>query len=207
MIRIVIADDHAIMRAGLRQIITSAEDIVVVGEATRGAEVVESVRNTAFDVLLLDLSMPGPSGADLIMRLRQEKPSLPILILSMYDDGPIVARSLRAGASGYVSKASAPDTLLTAVRKLAAGEKFIDPCLVNQLVFEPIMLPDQPYHLLSNREYQVLQMFVRGRSVTQMAEDLRLSAKTISSHKANIKAKLGVRGDAELIRYALEHRL
>lgn len=207
MIRIVIADDHGMMRAGLKQIIASTSDIVVVGEATQGAEVMDLVRNMAFDVLLLDLSMPGPSGVDLIMRVRQERAALPILVLSMHNEGQFVSRSLKAGAAGYVTKDSEPGILIAAVRKLATGDRFIDPSLVNQLVFEPIMAADQPHLALSNREYQVLQMFVQGKTVTQMAKALQLSAKTISTHKSHIKEKLGLQGDADLIRYAIDHRL
>lgn len=207
MIRIVIADDHAMMRAGLKQIMAGTKDIVVVGETDHGSEVVALVRNLEFDVLLLDLTMPGPSGVDLIMRIRLEKPSLPVLVLSMHNEGPFVSRSLKAGAAGYVTKGSEPNTLLTAVRRLAAGDKFVDPCLVNQLIFEPVLQNDQPHQILSNREYQVLQMFVQGKSVTEMAKALQLSAKTVSTHKTHIKEKLGLHADADLIRYAIDHNL
>lgn len=207
MIRIVIADDHAMMRAGLTQIIATTTDMMVAGQATHGAEVMDQVRNGAFDVLLLDLTMPGPSGVDLVMRIRQERPSLPILILSMHNEGQFVSRALKAGATGYVTKGSEPGILLLALRKLAAGEKFIDPCLVNELVFEPMATGELPHHALSNREYQVLQMFVQGKSVTQMANALQLSTKTISTHKTHIKEKLGLHADADVIRYAIDHRL
>ncbi|HZX31960.1 MAG TPA: response regulator transcription factor [Rhodocyclaceae bacterium] len=207
MIRIVIADDHGMMRAGLKQIVASTNDIVVVGEATQGNEVLDLVRTIEFDVLLLDLNMPGPSGVDLIMRVRQEKPALPILVLSMHNEGQFVSRSLKAGASGYVTKDSEPGILISAVRKLSTGDRFIDPSLVNQLVFEPMARIEQPHLTLSNREYQVLQMFVQGKTVTQMAKALQLSAKTVSTHKSHIKEKLGIQGDADLIRYAIDHRL
>lgn len=207
MIRIVIADDHAMMRAGLGQIVAGTDDIVVVGEATQGAEVIRLVRSLSFDVLLMDLNMPGLSGVDLIQRVRHECPSLPILVLSMHDEGPVISRTLKAGASGYVAKRSEPGILLAAVRKLAAGERYIDPLIVNELVFESMMTVDQPHHVLTNREYQVLQFLVQGKTVTEMAQLLNLSVKTVSTHKSNIKEKLYLQTDAELYRYAIEHRL
>lgn len=207
MVRVVVADDHALLREGVKQVISMTGEMSVVGEAMHAAEVVDVIRNKSCDVLLLDLNMPGSSGVDLIGRLRLEKPSLPILVFSMYDDVQIVLRALKAGAAGYVTKGSDVGVLLAALRKLAAGDRFIDPCLVNQLVFEPTARNDHPHQALSNREYQVLQLLVRGKSTTQMAENLQLSAKTISTHKAHIKDKLGLHSDADVIRYALEHRL
>lgn len=207
MIRIVIADDHAMMRACLRQIITSAGDMAVCGEAANGIEVMDLVRKTGFDVLILDMNMPGNTGVELIERVRLERPDLPILVLSMQTEGPFVARALKAGAMAYIAKGSEPDILLSALRKVAIGQKAIDPCLVNELVFESMPVDEHPHHVLSDRELQVLQMFARGKTVTQVAKVFCLSPKTVSTHKANIKEKLGFQADADLIRYAIQHRL
>lgn len=207
MIRIVIADDHAMMRAGLVQIMAGTDDVVVVGEADHGNTVIPLLRNLDLDVLLLDLNMPGLSGLDLIQRIRHESPTLPILVVSMHEERPLVSRTLKMGAAGYVTKRSEPGVLLTAVRKLAAGERYIDPCLVNELIFDSMISVEKPHNTLTNREYQVLQMFVQGRTVTEMAGALRLSVKTVSTHKSNIKEKLGLQADAELFRYAIDHKL
>lgn len=207
MIRIAIADDHAMMRAGLAQIIELTDDMTVVGEAKNASEVLHLVRTLAFDLLLLDLSMPGASGLDLVERICREKPALPVLVLSMHDAGALVARALRLGAAGYVAKHSGPAVLLPALRKLAAGERFIDPAVVNEVVFESMAAAEQPQRILSNREYQVLKMLAEGKSVTEMARLLRLSVKTVSTHKSNIKEKLGFQADADLFRYAIENRI
>lgn len=207
MIRIAIVDDHALMRAGVKQIIASTDEMIVVAEATQGAEAMELVRNTPCDVLVLDMFVPGSGGAELIGRIHAERPSLPILVLSMNNESEFVSRALKAGAAGYVTKYSEPEVLLAALRKLAAGENFIDPAMVNQLVFEPLRAQDQPHQSLSNREYHVLQMFAQGKNATQMAKALQLSTKTISTHKTNIKDKLGLRTDVDLLRYAIEHRV
>lgn len=207
MIRIAIVDDHALMRAGVKQIIASTDEMVVVGEAAQGSEVMELIRTVPCDVLVLDVGLPGQSGAEMINRIHQEKPSMPILVLSMNNESEFVSRALKAGAAGYVTKYSEPEVLLVALRKLAKGENYIDPSMVNQLVFEPLRTGGQPHNALSNREYHVLQMFAQGKNASQMAKALQLSTKTISTHKTNIKEKLGLRTDVELLRYALEHRV
>lgn len=207
MIRVVIADDHAMIRVALAKMINASEGIVVVGEATHGGEVMDQVRHLNPDVLLLDLSMPMSNGMEVVLRVRQERPSVPILILSMHTEGPLVYRALKSGAAGYVTKSSEANTLLAGIRKVAAGEKFIDPCLINQLVFESMAAGEQEIQVLTNREYQILQMLAQGKSVTRIAQQLSLSVKTISSHKCNIKEKLGLQADADLFRYAIDHRL
>lgn len=207
MIRIAIADDHVMMRAGLVHIIAGTDDLIVVGEASNGNEAIALLRNLDIDVLMLDLNMPGLSGLDLIQRVRHESPTVPVLVVSMHDEGPLVSRVLKMGAWGYVSKRSEPAVLLNAIRKLGSGERYVDPRLVNELIFEAMVTTEQPHHTLTNREYQVLQMFVQGRTVTQMAELMRLSVKTVSTHKSNIKEKLGLQADADLFRYAIDHKL
>lgn len=207
MIRILIADDHAIVRGGLKQIVVTTTDIVAAGEATHGAEVIDKVRQAEFDLLLLDMTMPGPSGIDLLRRVRADKPSLPILVLSMHNEGQVVSRALRAGATGYVTKDSDPAILLSAIRKVAAGGRFIDPALVDAIVFDAGNGDRPPHDLLSDREFQVLRKIVAGEAIGEIGATLNLSAKTISTHKMRLMQKIGVDNNAELIRYALRHGL
>ncbi|MFZ5511828.1 MAG: response regulator [Pseudomonadota bacterium] len=207
MIRVLIADDHAIVRSGLKQIIATTLDISAAGEATQGQEVIERIRRDDFDLLLLDMTMPGVSGVDLIRRVRAEKSHLPVLVLSMHNEGQVVSRALRAGAAGYVTKDSEPEVLIAAIRKVAAGGRFIDPSLVDKVVFDAGGADAPPHELLSDREFQVLQMLVCGKSVGDIGEALNLSAKTISTHKMRLMQKLGVDNNADLVRYALRHGL
>lgn len=206
MIRILLTDDHAIVRNGLKQIFAGYPDLEVVGEASNGAEVLDLVRKLKFDLLLLDMTMPGISGADLIRRLRAENPSIKILVLSMHNESQIVSRALKAGAAGYVTKDSDQEILITAIRKIAAGNKFIDPALVDAMVFEGSS-EDAPHDVLSERELQVLQMLASGQSLAAIADSLHLSAKTISAHKAHLMQKLGIDNNADLMRYAIKHGL
>lgn len=207
MIRILIADDHAIVRGGLKQIIATTTDIVAAGEATHGAEVIDKVRQTEPDLLLLDMTMPGLSGIDLVRRVRGDRPSLPILVLSMHNEGQVVSRALRAGAAGYVTKDSDPAILLSAIRKVAGGGRFIDPALVDAIVFDAGDGDRAPHECLSDREFQVLQKIVAGEAIGEIGEALNLSAKTISTHKMRLMQKLGVDNNADLIRYAIRHGL
>jgi DNA-binding NarL/FixJ family response regulator len=205
MIRILIADDHAIVRGGLRQIIATTSDIVVAAEAAQGAEVIDKLRSCAIDLLLLDMTMPGISGVALIRRVRAEHPSLPVLVLSIHDEAQVASRALRAGATGYLTKDSDPEVLLAAIRKLAVGGRFIDPKLVDAMVFETQRDDVPPHEVLSDREFQVLQMLAAGRSINEIAEACALSAKTISTHKMRLMQKLGLSNNAEVIRYAIRH--
>jgi DNA-binding NarL/FixJ family response regulator len=207
MIHILIADDHAIVRGGLKQIIATTTDIVVAGEAAHGAEVIDKLRLCQIDLLLLDMTMPGISGVGLIRRVRTELPTLPILVLSIHNEAQVVSRALRAGATGYVTKDSDPDILLAAIRKLASGGRFIDPKLVDAIVFETHAGDAPPHEVLSDREFQVLQMLAAGRSINDIAESFALSAKTISTHKMRLMQKLNLSNNAELIRYAIKHGL
>ncbi|MFK4445739.1 DNA-binding NarL/FixJ family response regulator [Caballeronia udeis] len=207
MIRILIADDHAIVRSGLKQIIATTEDIVVAGEAAQGAEVIEKLRTCHVDLLLLDMTMPGISGVDLIRRVRTEHPVLPVLVLSIHNEAQVVARAVRAGATGYVTKDSDPDILLAAIRKLAGGGRFMDPKLVDVMVFDTHSIDAAPHKILSDREFQVLHLLAAGKSINAIADVLVLSAKTISTHKMRLMQKLGIENNAELIRYAIKHGL
>ncbi|WP_233801472.1 response regulator [Paraburkholderia sp. HP33-1] len=205
MIRILIADDHAIVRGGLKQIIATTSDIVVAAEAAQGAEVIDKLRSCAVDLLLLDMTMPGISGVALIRRVRADHPSLPVLVLSIHDEAQVASRALRAGATGYLTKDSDPEVLLAAIRKLAGGGRFIDPKLVDAMVFETQRGDVPPHEVLSDREFQVLQMLAAGRSINEIAQACALSAKTISTHKMRLMQKLGLSNNAEVIRYAIRH--
>jgi DNA-binding NarL/FixJ family response regulator len=207
MIRVIIADDHAIVRGGLRQIFATTEDLAVVSEASDSAEVLEQTRRIACDVLLLDMSMPGVTGVDLIKRLHEENPGLPILVLSMHNEGQIIARALKAGAAGYVTKDSEPEILLAAIRKVAAGGKFIDPALVDTMIFDARGNDETPHDVLSERELQVLKMVAAGNPLGTIADQLHLSPKTVSTHKMRLMQKLAIDNNADLVRYATTHGL
>ncbi|RBB32235.1 DNA-binding response regulator [Burkholderia reimsis] len=207
MIRTLIADDHAIVRSGIHQVLATTADIQVVAEAAQGAEVLEMLRSLPVNVVLLDMTMPGLSGIDLIRRVREEHPALPMLILSVHNDPQTVSRALRAGATGYVTKDSDPDVLLAAIRKLARGGRFIDPLLVDAVVFDVAALEPTAEDVLSSRELQVLKRLVTGKTVNEIAAEFSLSAKTISTHKARLMQKLSITNNAELVRYAIRHDL
>ncbi len=208
MIRVVIADDHQILREGLKQLLLAAGDLEVVGEAGDGYEVLQRVRDLEFDVLLLDMSMPGKSGVELIKQVKSEKPKLRILVLSMHEEHQYAVRAIRAGASGYLTKESAAVQLTAALRKVAGGGAFITPEVAERLALDAMPHTDGPLHeTLSDREFQVFRLLVNGRSVSEIAEQLHLSAKTVSTHKARLMEKLQVDSNAELVRYAVKHRL
>lgn len=208
MIKIVMADDHAIVREGLKRIVSSIPDMEVAGEAGNGTEVMQRVRELAFDVLLLDLSMPGRSGMELIKLVRAEKPQLRILVLSMHQELQYAVRAIKNGASGYLTKESAPDQLEQAIRKVASGGAFISAEVAEQLALGA--MPGSqvvPHENLSNREFEVLQLLVAGVSLTDIGTKLNLSVKTVSTHKTNLMQKMGLQNQSELIRYALKHGL
>jgi len=208
MIRVVVADDHTIVRDGLRHLLAAAGDIEVAGEARDGKEVLERVRALTFDVLLMDMSMPGKSGIELIRQVRAEKPKLRILILSMHEEHQYAVRAIRAGASGYLTKESASLQLVEAIRKVAAGGAFISSEVAQQLALGAMPGASGPLHAsLSDREFQILLLIASGKSITEIAEQLFLSVKTVSTHKSNILQKMQMQTQGELIRYALTHQL
>lgn len=204
-IRILLADDHAIVRDGLRLIMSDTQDIAIVGEATNGAEVLAMVKSLDFDVLLLDMNMPEPSGIDLVNRLLANDALLRILVLSMNNEPHMVSRVLRAGVHGYITKGSGQALLIAAIRKVAAGGHFIDPSLVDEFVFSANDVA--PHEILSDREFQVLRMLAEGRALTDIAQSLHLSNKTISAHKSRLMRKLSIHSNAGLVRYAVRHGL
>jgi len=208
MIRVLVADDHTILREGLKQLLLAAGDLAVVGEARDGFEVLQQVRTLNCDVLLLDMSMPGKSGTDLIKQVKAEKPKLRILILSMHQERQYAVRAIRAGASGYLTKESAAPLLVAAIRKVAAGGAFISAEVAEELALSAMPNSEGPPHkALSDREYQVFRMLVAGTTVTDIAARLNLSDKTVSTHKARLMEKLNVGNQTELIHYALKHQL
>jgi len=206
MIRVLLADDHELVRDGLKRILAAHADLSIAGEARNGDEALALVRANDYDVALLDISMPGLAGIDLVKRLKLEKPALRILVLTMHAEAQYAARALKAGASGYLTKDSASQQLVGAIRKLAAGGVHISEAAAASLVTD--RGGDGPPHArLSDREFEVFRMLAAGRGPTEIAGQLHLSVKTVSTHKTRILDKLGVGSTAELVRYALEHKL
>ena len=208
MIRIVIADDHTLMREGLKRIFEGNDEITVVGEAIDGFSVISQVRKGGFDMLLLDLSMPGRSGIDLIRQIRTEAPKLPILVLTMYEEEQYAVRSIRAGAQGYLTKESAGDQLVNAIKKVASGRPYISMEVAEQLALG-IMTPEKemPHTQLSDREFEVFNLLASGKSITDIGAQLHLSVKTVSTHKSRILTKLGMHSLAEIVQYAVTQNL
>lgn len=208
MIRLVIADDHAIVRGGLKQIFAMVPDFEVVGEAVNGSEVLDCLRLAPFDLLLLDLNMSGISGADLIKRVKAHRSDLPVLVLSMHNEPQVAARMLRAGAAGYITKDCEPDILLAAIRKVAANGRYIAPELAEKMVFDVTSTGQRlPHSLLSNREYEVFDLLISGKSVNEIATQLAISNKTVSTHKVRLMEKMNLSNMADLLRYAMEHKV
>ncbi len=208
MIRLVIADDHAIVREGLKRIVGAIHDMQMAGEAADGTEVMQRVRELDFDLLVLDLSMPGRSGMELIKLVKAEKPKVRILVLSMHQELQYAVRAIKSGASGYLTKESAPALLEQAIRKIAGGGAFVTADVAEQLALGAMPGSSSlPHEALSDREFQVLRLLVAGVSVTDIAGRLSLSVKTVSTHKANLMHKMGLHNPSELIRYALKHGL
>ncbi|MCP1616273.1 LuxR family two component transcriptional regulator [Pseudomonas sp. SLBN-26] len=207
MTRILIADDHAIMRGGLKQLIEFDARLQVAAEAENGAQVLEQLRAGEFDLLLLDMSMPGLSGEDLISRVHGRYPRLPILVLSMHNEAQIAQRALRAGASGYLTKDHNPETLLAAIHRVASGGRYLDPRIAEQLAFASSSPTDDATAQLSDREFQILRLLAQGLSVNQIADQLVISNKTVSTHKTRLMEKMGFTCNADIIKYAMTHGL
>jgi len=208
MIKILVADDHAIVREGLKQIVADSPDVVVAGEAVDGREVLEQVQKEHWDLILLDLSMPGRSGIDTLKDLKIEKPKLPVLVLSMYPEEQYAIRALKAGAAGYLTKESAPEELIEAIRKVSQGSKYISASLAESLASHVERNSDKPAHeTLSDREYQVMLMIASGKTVTEIANELSLSVKTISTNRVRALRKMGMKNNAEFTYYAIKHGL
>ena len=208
MIRVLLADDHAMVRSGLKEGLADTGDIAVEGEAGSGQETLARVRDQDFDVVVLDMSMPGRSGIELIKLLKKEKPRVRILILSMHSEAQYAVRALKAGASGYLTKDSAADQLVAAIRRIASGGAFVSPEAAERLARDFERPGDAPPHtLLSDREFQVFRALVAGRTITAIAGDLALSVKTVSTHKTRIFEKMEISNQSDLVRYAIRHQL
>jgi len=207
MIRILIADDHPIVRQGLKQIISEEPAMQVLGEAQNSQEVLELVRKKNWDVVVLDITMPGRSGLDVLKELKTHRPRLPILILSVHPEDQYALRVLKAGASGYLTKESAPDVLVTAIRKVVAGRRYISATLAEKLAGELVGEPGPVHERLSDREFQIMCMIARGKSLKEIAGELFLSPKTVSTYRGRILEKMAMASNAELTRYLIEHHL
>ncbi|MBU2571828.1 MAG: response regulator transcription factor [Gammaproteobacteria bacterium] len=208
MIRVIIADDHAIVREGLKQILSDFFDMEVSGEAATGDEALKIIRTNGWDVLLLDIAMPGKNVLELIKLVKLDTPNKPILVLSMYPEDQYAIRVLRAGADGYLCKESVPEQLVEAIRKLAQGGKFVSASLAEQLVRNLHETESKPLHsLLTDREYQVFLAIARGERLTEIAKAMSLSIKTVSTYRTRLLGKMKMSSNAEIIRYAIENRL
>ena len=207
-IRVLIADDHAILRRGLRGIIEETDDLQVIGEAESSAETLQQLRNTPCEVVLLDISMPDRNGMDTLAIIKKEHPKIAVLMLSTHPENQYAVRALRGGASGYLTKQSAPAQLVNAIRQVATGKKYVTPAVAEELAKHVLNDSDRPPHeQLSNREYQTMCMIAGGKSVSEIAEQLSLSVKTVSVYRARVLAKLGVTNNAAIAHYALKNNL
>jgi two-component system, NarL family, invasion response regulator UvrY len=206
MIRVLVADDHAIVRRGLAQIVSETMDMRVSAEAANGGEVIDVLRREPIDVVVLDLNMPGQAGLDTLKQIKVEFPTTAVLILSVHAEDQYAVRMLRAGASGYLSKETAPDQLVQAIRRVSEGGRYVTPATAEALLMQ-LDTPGPPHSLLSDREFQVLRMLAAGRSATDIADALSISIKTVSTYRARILGKMNMKSNADLTRYAIEHRL
>ncbi len=208
MKKVLVADDHAVVREGIKRIIAETADMVVAGEATNGWEVLDKARGGDYDVVVLDISMPGKNGMEILKELKRERPGVPVLILSMHPEEQYALRALRAGASGFVAKESAPDELIAALEKVLRGSKYITSALAERLVLDIGVGSEESLHeKLSDRELQVLCLLAEGKTINQIGQELCLSAKTISTYRSRILQKTAMKTNAQLIRYAIKHGL
>jgi len=208
LFKVLIADDHAIVRAGLKQVLNEGLDRVMVGEATDGYEALNKIREQDWDVMLLDITMPGKSGLEVLKQIKRERPKLAVLVLSIYDEDKYALRALKTGAAGYLTKGCIPEQLVAAVRKVADGGKYITPQLAEKLAFAlDLNVEGAPHDVLSNRELQIFELLASGKKMSEIARELSLSTKTISAHRANILKKMNMKSNAELMFYALENKL
>jgi len=208
VIKILIADDHAVVRRGLKQILAEEPNMAVFGEACNAQEVLKNVREQNWDIVILDITMPDRSGLEVLKELKNIRPKLPVLILSIHPEEQYAVRVLKAGAAGYMTKESAPEELVKAVRKVIRGSKYISPSLAEKLAFDLETDSEKPLHeTLSDREYQVMCMIASGKTVKEIAKKLYLSVKTISTHRARILEKMKMKTNAELTHYAIKNRL
>ena len=208
MIRILIADDHAIVRNGLARILEKDGKMKIVAECDNGTDALNWLRNNACDIALIDISMPGMNGIDLLKQLREEKPKLPVLVISIYSEDQYAVRLIRAGAAGYLTKGCAPAIVVEAVCQVASGKKYISPAVAEMLANEVGGSQNKlPHEILSDREYQIFLLIASAKTIAEIAGTLALSAKTISTYRARIMEKMRLNNNAELMRYAVDNRL
>lgn len=208
MIRVMIADDHAIVRQGLKQILSSTEDIEVTGEAETGFQAVKIVRQHTFDVLLLDISLPDRNGIEILKQIKKDKSDLAVLMLSMHNEHEFAIRALKAGAAGYLNKQSAPAQLVVAIRQVASGNKYVSPAVAQELANTINSDSDQPPHAnLSDREFQTLCLIATGKTLSDISDEMFLSPKTVSVYRGRVLEKLKLTNNSELIRYAIKNKL
>lgn len=206
MIKVLLVDDHAIMRDGLKEILASVEGFELVGEAANGNDALAELSRKQADMIVMDMSMPGISGISLIEQIRSRYPALSVLVLTMLDDPQIALRALKSGANGYITKDRPAVELIAALRKVASGGRYVDASLTERMLFDEVR-EGMPHDKLSSREMEVFRMLVQGNSLNEIAEQLFISSKTVSAHKAQMLRKMGVKNMAELIRYALQNDL
>jgi len=208
MIKVLVVDDHPIVRQGLKQILSEEPDMAVLGEAQNSQEVLELVHNQDWDIVVLDITMPGRGGLDVLKELRHERPKLPVLMLSVHPEDQYAVRTLKAGAAGYMTKESAPEELVQAIRKILHGGKYVSSTLAEKLAFHLEAETEKPPHdSLSDREYQVMLMIASGKRTGAIAEEMSLSVKTVSTYRARILEKMGMNGNADLTYYVFKNRL
>jgi DNA-binding NarL/FixJ family response regulator len=208
MLRVLITDDHPLIRRGLKQVLQEGLGSVVVGEAQNAGEALEQIVKRSWDVAVMDITMPGRSGLDILRDIRNANPKLPVLILSMHSEDQFARRVLKAGAAGFIPKETAPEELIKAIRKVLSGGKYITPSLAEKIAFDLAKPPEEaPHEHLSDREFRVLQLIASGKSVSQIGEHLSLSVKTISTYRARILEKMRMQNNAELTHYAIKHEL
>ena len=206
--RILIADDHPLFRAGLKETLSKEKDVELIGEADNGLKALELARKQRWDVVLLDLTMPGTDGLEALQELRREQPKLPVLILSAHPEDQLALRLLKAGAAGYLTKDKAPEVLLAAVRKVLRGEKYISESLAAKVTLDVVTGAKPALHeALSHREYQVMRMIAAGKAIKEIAAELFLSVRTVSTYRARLLEKMKMKTNADLIRYAMQHNL
>jgi len=208
MLNIIIVDDHPIVRQGLKQILSEEPDMAVLGEAQNSQEVFELIRKQDWDIVVLDITMPGRGGLDVLKEVKHERPKLPVLMLSVHPEDQYAVRALKAGAAGYMTKESAPEELVRAIRKILRGGKYVSSTLAEKMAFNLEAEAERPLHeTLSDREYQVMLMIASGKKTSTIAEEMSLSVKTVSTYRARILEKMQMKGNADLTYYVLKNRL
>ncbi len=209
MIKVLIADDHALVRRGLRETLADAGDIHVAGEAATAQEVRDRVRAESWDVVILDIHMPGGNGIELLGEIRRERPRVPVLILTVASEEQYAVRAIRAGAAGFLTKETAPERLVEAVRRAAGGGRYVSDAVADKLAtfVSSAGAGRAPHELLSNREFEIMRLIASGKTVSEIGKELALSVKTVSTHRARLLKKMGLRTNAELMRYAVRYGL